>query len=221
MAEKVDVTYKIILLGDSSVGKTCIFQKITKGEVAEKTISTIGLDRRTLNFKIKDTEKAKEGGQEAEKEIERNIEVQLWDSAGQERYRSITKGYFKASQGLLLVYDITKRETFENISEWINSIKDSLGQNDDYLIILIGNKVDLVTKEPERRDVQLNEAEELCKDKGIYWGGECSALDFTIDQFKEMFNKYIEEIYKKVGLGIAKGQIVEKDNNKKKKKSKC
>jgi Ras-related protein Rab-1A len=206
MSEKT--TYKIILIGDSAVGKTCIFKKITTGVFNEKSISTIGMDRRTLNFTIKDSE-----GRDLD------VEVQLWDTAGQERFRTITNNYYKSSQGLLLIYDITKKDTFNNVENWINSIKETLGEEDKYLIVLIGNKVDLAEANPETREVSLDEAEEICKKDDIFWGGECSAKDFSEDKLKEIFTKYTQEIYKKVGVNIVKAGIVNKPD--KPRKSRC
>ena len=206
MSEKI--TYKIILIGDSAVGKTCIFKKITTGVFNERSISTIGMDRRTLNFTIKDNQ-----GKDLE------IEVQLWDTAGQERFRSITNTYYKSSKGLLLIYDITKSDTFNNVENWIRNVKDSLGSEDKYLIVLIGNKLDLVQANNDAREVNSEEAEEICKKDGIYWGGECSAKDFTVEQLKEIFTKYTQEIYKKVGVNTIKAGIVNKPD--KPKKSRC
>ena len=202
------ITYKMIIIGDSAVGKTCIFKKITTGTFSEKSISTIGMDRRTLSFTIKNKE-----GNDLE------IEVQLWDTAGQERFRSITTSYYKSSQGLLLMYDITKRETFDNIENWLQNIKDSIGAEEKYLIVLIGNKVDLTNADPDSRTVTNEEAENLCKQNNIFWGGECSAKDFTEEQLKDIFTNYTQEIYKKVGVNISKGQVVTKPD--KPRKSKC
>jgi small GTP-binding protein len=211
MSANSKITYKIIIIGDSAVGKTCIFKKITSNTFNEKSISTIGMDRRTLFFTIKDSK-----GSDLE------IEVQLWDTAGQERFRSITATYYKSSQGLLLMYDITKRETFSNVENWIENVNDSLGNNNDYLIVLMGNKLDLVKNNEEARDVSEEEAQKLCQDKNIYWGGECSAKDFSEEELKNIFTKYTQEIYKKVGVNIVKGEMVNNNNNdNKKKKSFC
>ena len=170
--------YKMVIIGESAVGKTCIFKKIISGTFIEKSISTIGIDRRTLTFNINTSDGEKE------------IDVQLWDTAGQERFRSITASYYKSSQGLLLMYDITKRDTFETIGNWIDNIKESLGEVNNYLIVLLGNKVDLVNSNPDSREVTLEEAENICKDRNIYWGGECSAKDFTEEQLREIFTKF-------------------------------
>ena len=211
MSDNSKITYKIIIIGDSAVGKTCIFKKITSNTFNEKSISTIGMDRRTLFFTIKDSK-----GSDLE------IEVQLWDTAGQERFRSITTTYYKSSQGLLLMYDITKRETFSNVENWIENVNDSLGNNNDYLIVLMGNKLDLVKDKPEARDVTEEEAQKLCQEKNIFWGGECSAKDFSEEELRNIFTKYTQEIYKKVGVNIVKGEMVTNNNNdNKKKKSFC
>ena len=211
MSDNSKITYKIIIIGDSAVGKTCIFKKITSNTFNEKSISTIGMDRRTLFFTIKDSK-----GSDLE------IEVQLWDTAGQERFRSITATYYKSSQGLLLMYDITKRETFSNVENWIENVNDSLGNNNDYLIVLMGNKLDLVKDKPEARDVTEEEAQKLCQEKNIFWGGECSAKDFSEEELRNIFTKYTQEIYKKIGVNITKGEMVTTNNNdNKKKKSFC
>lgn len=211
-----EIKYKIILLGDSSVGKTCIFKKITTGVYNDKSISTIGMDRRTLNFEIKTNK-------EGEPEKKENCEIQLWDTAGQERFRSITKTYYSSSQGLLFIYDLTKRETFENLDEWIQNVKDSLGNDNSYLIFLIGNKLDLVEESPDKRDVTTEEGENKCKENGIIWGGECSAKSFSEEEFQKLFQKFSELIFQKVGRVTNRGEVVKNNNasQKEKKKLKC
>ena len=212
-SEKV-LKYKIILLGDSSVGKTCIFKRLATGEFNEKNISTIGMDKRTLNFEININK-------DGEPEKKHNCEIQLWDTAGQERFRSITKTYYSSSQGLLFVYDITKRDSFDNLDGWIQNVKDSLGSEDKFIIFLIGNKLDLVDDNPENRKITVEEALNKCSEYGLEWGGECSAKIFTEEQFKIIFKKFSEEIFKKVGFYSNKGEVVNNNINKTKKKSIC
>ena len=211
---KRELKYKIILLGDSSVGKTCIFKKITTGEFNEKNISTIGMDKRSLNLEININK-------EGEPEEKHKCEIQLWDTAGQERFRSITSKYYSVSQGILFIYDITKRETFDNLDEWIKNVRDSLGNENKYKIFLIGNKLDLVENNLGEREIETDEALNKCKENGIEWGGECSAKGFSEEQFKAIFKKFSEEIFKKVGFSINIGQIVNNNPFKKKKKSFC
>ena len=208
---ETDLTYKLILIGDSSVGKTCIFKKINTGEFTEKSISTIGMDRRTLFFDIK----IKENNEE----ITKKCQVHLWDTAGQERFRSVTNSYYKSSQGLILIYDITKRETYDNLDSWIESVKSSLGETNEYMIVLLGNKLDIAEADPKSREVTREEGETKSKENGLFWGGECSAKDFTEEQLKELFTKYTQEIYKKVGEHVSRSgsQVVEKKKSEKKK----
>ena len=119
------------------------------------------------------------------------------------------------------MYDITNKDTFDTIDSWFQSINESLGtEPNNYLVVLLGNKVDLVNNEPDKRQVTTEDAENICKEKGIYWGGECSAKDFTEEQLKEMFTKFTEEMYKKVGANNSKGGAIVKPESKPK-KSKC
>jgi small GTP-binding protein len=213
--ESEAITYKIILIGDSSVGKTCLFKKLTTGKYSEKNISTIGIDRKSFPLKVK----VEENGQE----VEKNFLIQLWDTAGQERFRSITKGYYKDSQGLLLMYDITNRETFDDLDKWITGVKESLGEEENakenkYIIILMGNKVDLASD--GGRKVETSDAEKLCQDNDIIWGGECSAKDSTIEELNEKFQEYTKELFKKIGYSISRSTIAAKSNSNKKEKAK-
>ena len=121
---KAQLTYKMIIIGDSNVGKTSLFKKITSETFDKNIISTIGIDKRTLDITINTPEG------------EKNVEIQLFDTAGEERFRSISISYFRGSNGLLIMYDITKNDTFQNLSDWLENINSSLGNNDDYLVIL-------------------------------------------------------------------------------------
>ena len=216
-SEEADaITYKIMIIGDSSVGKTCLFKKLTTGKYSDKNISTIGIDRKTISLKIKINEN--------DEEVDKNFLIQLWDTAGQERFRSITKGYYKDSQGLLLMYDITNQETFDNVEKWIGNIKDSLGNDDKenenkYIIILLGNKLDLAEK--GGRKVNTEVAEEKCKQFNIIWGGECSAKDSTLEELKEKFEMYTREIYNIIGSSVGRNTIKVANENKKEKPRCC
>ena len=200
------ICYKIVFIGGSNSGKTYLFKKSSSGTFNEKNISTIGMDRKTLTFTI-NTE-----------EGERKIDMQLIDTEGQERYRSITSSYYKSSQGLLFIYDITKKGTFENINKWIEDIKSSLKDENNLLMILIGN-TDLALVNPDCREITSEYAENFCKENNIYWGGEHCLKDITEEQVKEMFKKFALEIYKKVG--IIKEEEYFSKNKHKSKKLKC
>ena len=151
------IYYKIILIGNTQVGKTCFFKKLTKKIFVEKNISTIGIDKAKITKTISVPEDPFDSSS-PEKEIEFTID--FFDTAGQERYRSITSGYYKNSQGLLLLYDITNRKSFEDIENWIKSVVENLGQKEsgskkNYSLILLGNKSDL----EEKRAISKEEAE--------------------------------------------------------------
>ena len=224
--EKINkkISYKIILIGDSLVGKTCLFKKITKGTYSTKNISTIGMDQKSLSKKVIVPE---DPNNESSPEIEKDFSIHLWDTAGQERFRSITAGYFKQSHGLILLYDITNRASFDNLEKWILAVTNVLGQAEQgennkkhYAVILLGNKADL----EDKRKVTYEEAEDVCKQFNIYWGGECSVQEMTKEELDDKFKEIIKEIYRNIGTGEDSGQIVRKlstGQKQKKKKDQC
>ena len=187
--------YKFILLGDSSVGKTSIFKKITTGIFNDKNISTIGMDKRTIRFQGIETQI-----NGVKKKLDFNIV--LFDTAGQERYRSITKTYFTGSDGIILIYDITSKKTFENVEDWIKSITDVISNMDTghYIITLLGNKKDIVEAGLKDREVQEDDAEKLCNEKNIEWGGECSAKTCTTEELKDILIKTWKNYIDKFGI---------------------
>jgi len=121
-----DYVYKILLLGDCNVGKTCFILRYVDEVPDEPHISTIGVDFRTKLFQIN---------------TEEILKVQIWDTAGQDKFKSITKNYFRGANGIILMYDISSKNSFKNIRNWLNQIKDILG--DDACVVLVGNKCDL------------------------------------------------------------------------------
>jgi len=211
------IEYKIVLIGNTSVGKTSLFKKLTTGVFSERNISTIGMDKKTMPLEIevnKDNET-----------IKKNVNISFIDTAGQERFRAITKLYFKESDGILLLYDITNRESFKNVETWVETIHDSLGNhmNSKYLIILIGNKIDLIGVDGKVREVEEDEGKDVCEEKGLVWGGETSVKTIEMDDLKKKFTGYVKLIYDKVGEKVVTKQFVNKITGKKKaeKKSFC
>ena len=208
------IDYKVVLIGNSGVGKTSLFKKITTGQFSEKNISTIGMDKKTLNLEIE----VNQDNQIVKKEVN----VSLVDTAGEERFRSITKNYFKESDGILLLYDVTNKETFKNVEGWIDSIHESLGNhnNSKYLIFLIGNKTDLIGVDDYQRDVQEEEGRTKWEKKSLVWGGETSVKNIELTELKDLFKDYVKKIYDKVGEKIVTKQVTKKmDSYKKKRKS--
>ena len=187
------IEYKFVLLGDSTVGKSSIFDRLAGKKFLEDTIATIGTDKLTLKMdqvkiEIKEETHIK------------NFDITLFDTAGQERYRAITKNYFKDSHGIILIYDITKRSTFEHIEKWLESIKETLSdwKRSGYMIMILGNKVDIAEEDEKKRAVTFEEGQNICINNGIYWGGECSAKTFEVSQIKEIIETFLKQVYTKL-----------------------
>ena len=191
MSESID--YNIILIGNSAVGKTSLFKKIMTGSFSEKNISTIGMDKRTFTI---DAEVDEQG-----KKVTKSFNISLIDTAGEERYKSITKTYFKGADCILLIYDVTNKESYDNVSMWIESIHDSIGNHETskYIIVLIGNKIDLIGVDGKIRAVDENEAKRKCQEYKINWGGECSAKTFSDSDLKNLIKGYVVKMYEKIG----------------------
>ena len=136
----------LFTLGNSAVGKTSFILRYTKNSFSNTYISTIGIDFLAKNILLPNGEKYK---------------ILFYDTAGQEKYRSIAFNLMKGAEGILLMYDVTKRETFESITEWVQSIKEAKGEN--FPVILIGNKCDL----KEEREIDKEEGENEAKKHGF------------------------------------------------------
>ena len=208
------IEYKFILIGNSDVGKTSILRFLTIGEFPEDTISTIGVDKKTIDVSFEVDEN--------NTKIKKDFIISLFDTAGQEKFRAIARNYYKGSDGILLLYDITDRVTFENIEMWIDSITETLGKKADskYVIILIGNKLDLVTEDDGKREVTEEEALDICKKHKMIWGGERSIKSLKFDELNKLFDGYVKDVYNEIGEKQEKKQKSKKID-KYKKKSKC
>jgi small GTP-binding protein len=207
--------YRLILLGETAVGKTCLFKKLTFGDFKEKNVSTIGIDRRTFNIKCNLEDK--EG-----KAFSKEVKINLTDTAGQERYKALTKSYYKSSDAAVILYDITDKKTFENIDDWIKSINSASSHIDKntYTIFLMGTKIDLVDSGQKEREVMEEEAIEKCEENNMEWGGECSNKEFSDEKFKEIFAGFIKIMYKKLGDKKSQQESLKLANYKSKKKKK-
>ncbi|KAI8983733.1 small GTP-binding protein [Pilobolus umbonatus] len=133
-----DYLFKLLLIGDSGVGKSCLLLRFADDSYTESYISTIGVD-----FKIRTIEL--DG---------RTVKLQIWDTAGQERFRTITSSYYRGAHGIIIVYDVTNHDSFNNIKQWMGEVTRYASENVNRL--LIGNKSDLTSK----RKVEYEEAKE-------------------------------------------------------------
>lgn len=151
-----DFLFKLLLIGDSGVGKSCLLLRFADDTYTESYISTIGVD-----FKIRTIEL--DG---------KTVKLQIWDTAGQERFRTITSSYYRGAHGIIIVYDITDRESFDNVKQWLSEIDRYACENVNKL--LVGNKCDMDTK----RQVEYEEAKAFAEERGIPFL-ETSAKDAT------------------------------------------
>ncbi len=211
MVDKKDYNYlyKILILGDSFVGKTNMLKRFLHDEFDLNTKETVGVEFGSKNFVM-----------ENKKDI---VKAQIWDTAGQERYRSVTKAYYKGGKGALLVYDITRKTTFQNIDDWINDLRNN--GDKDMMIILIGNKSDL----EEKRQVSKEQAQTKAEQYNIAFL-ETSAK--SGDNINKAFTELVEQVYNVnmnnsqsdslIGINNEDGvNLVNKDEEKSKKKGCC
>lgn len=145
MNPEYDYLFKLLLIGDSGVGKSCLLLRFADDTYTESYISTIGVD-----FKIRTIEL--DG---------KTIKLQIWDTAGQERFRTITSSYYRGAHGIIVVYDITDQESFNNVKQWLQEIDRYACENVNKL--LVGNKCDLTAK----RAVETAAAKEYADQLGI------------------------------------------------------
>ena len=169
-----DLLYKIIIIGDTCVGKSNILSRYLKNEFKEDSKSTVGVELGTKFLKIKGT----------------GAKIQLWDTAGQERYRSITSSYFKGSHGCFIVYDITSEISFDNVEKWYEQAQKEAGK--DISVILVGNKCDL---ENERK-VPKEKGEDKAKSFRCPFFETSALSKINID---DIFNEMVNNIYDRTG----------------------
>ena len=167
-----DMIFKIVLIGDTSVGKTNILSKYLSNEFDPDSKATVGVEFGTKDFKIGNN----------------IVKVQIWDTAGQERYRSITNAYYKGAKGSLLVYDITNPKTFESLDKWLSDLKTNAEEK--ISIVLIGNKTDL----EDQRKITTEQGKEKAEFYNLTFM-ETSALNGN--NIQEAFNELIMDVYKK------------------------
>ena len=140
-----DLIFKVVIVGDSGVGKTNLISRYLKNQFKQDSKATVGVEfgEKTLTFN------------------NLKIKAQIWDTAGQERFRAITNMYYKGSKGALIVFDLTSKATFINAEKWLNEIRKTADPNIN--LILIGNKSDL----KDKREIKVEEGEEKDKEFGI------------------------------------------------------
>ncbi|XP_031721613.1 ras-related protein Rab-19-like [Anarrhichthys ocellatus] len=176
--DSFDFLFKIILIGESNVGKTCLVQNFKSGLFSERQQNTIGVDFtvRTVDIDGK------------------RVKMQVWDTAGQERFRTITQSYYRSAHGAIIAYDITRRPTFESMAHWMKEVE--LYGASNVVLVLIGNKCDL----EQERQVPFEEACNLAEEKNILAALETSAKESQ--NVEEAFIMMARELMSRNGLNV-------------------
>ena len=170
--DSYEIMVKVVLVGDSGVGKTNIMSKYLKNQFREDSKATVGVEFGSKQFTVENHQ----------------IKAQIWDTAGQERYKAITSAYYKGAKGAFVVYDITRKNTFETVNKWVSDI--SAAADKKITLILIGNKNDL----EDQRQVTKEMGEEKAKELGLAFMETSACSGENLDK---AFQLIINEIYKK------------------------
>ncbi|MCJ1474971.1 hypothetical protein MMC13_003631 [Lambiella insularis] len=175
--DEYDFLFKVVLIGDSGVGKSNLLSRFTRNEFNLDSKSTIGVEFATRSIQVD----------------AKTIKAQIWDTAGQERYRAITSAYYRGAVGALLVYDISKHQTYENVTRWLKELRDHADAN--IVIMLVGNKSDL----RHLRAVPTEEAKQFASENNLSFI-ETSALDAS--NVELAFQNILTEIYRIVSAKV-------------------
>ena len=180
-SEGVDIVYKFLLLGESTVGKTSIIIRYIENTFNDSNTSTCGVD---VKHKYVSCDNNK-------------IRLDIWDTAGQERFRGLAKNYFRGAHGFILVYDITNKESFIKLKGWIKDAKEKINKEDSYKIMVVGNKKDCEND----RAVEYNTLKQFGEDNKVIFS-EVSAK--TGEGIDKLFNDFVHELLKYRNIGIYK-----------------
>jgi small GTP-binding protein len=175
--DKTDHVFKILTIGESGVGKTCLLIRYTENKFQKNYLTTIGIDFKSKNIMLKG----------------KSVKLKIWDTAGQERFRNITQQYYKGADGIVLVFDVTDSTTFEKISDWMKQIS-AFTQPDKIGIVLLGNKIDM-----EPRQVKHEQGVEIAKKYGVQYFETSAHTNYNVE---ESFQHLAEEIMKKKGIDV-------------------
>jgi Ras-related protein Rab-8A len=190
--------YKILLLGDCAVGKSCLLLRYCDDSFQEAHLTTIGLDFRLKTINLNDN---------------RKVKIQIWDTAGEDRFRSITRNYYKGAKGILLIFDVTDKETFTHVRDWIERIHEESPEG--ITICLVGNKIDM----NESRVISNEEGKKIADEFKIPYFETSAKSNIGVEEVftylvKEVDTIYMNEHKEEVGR---KTVLNQKTKNKKKK----
>ena len=202
-----EILIKLVILGDTAVGKSNFLYRFVDGEFNPVHVATVGFDFKSRIWEMPKSKK--------------RVKFQIWDTAGQEKYKAITGAYYKGSKGAFVVYDITRKETFASVERWVNDLKST--SDPKLTIILIGNKNDM----EDQRQVTKEQGEEKAKSFGCAFL-ETSAL--SGDNLDKAFTLMVKEIFEKFNSestgeeeddSVKKGEDIKLEKTTENKKKSC
>ena len=182
-----DEKCQLMLMGDSMVGKTSLLYRYQENKFMTNYLATVGIDFFTKEEIIN----------------EKKVRIKIWDTAGQERFKSLTQAFSRNADGIILVFDVTNRESFTNLKFWIACINSNLGENNDLKKIIIGNKIDL------EEEVNRNEAESFAKENN------CEYYETSAKENKginEAIRHLVEKLITVKGADNSKGRLSNKES---------
>lgn len=185
----LDHVVKLLLIGDSGTGKTSLLLQFTDNKFDQNTLATIGVDFRVKIMTIEDPT-ADYSNSNDKNTNTKTIKATVWDTAGQERYRTLTSSYYKGAHGIILVYDVNRRDTFDGLKLWLEEVDQyTAGASlNDVIKVLAGNKIDI-----KKDQVTLEEAEKFASENGMLSFRTSAKTKEGIDNvFTELLNKIIE-----------------------------
>lgn len=186
-----DLLFKLIIVGESGTGKSCLLHTFVHNAFRSRVQHTVGVEFASKLIPL--TLTSRRGGSSAKTKI---IKLQMWDTAGQERFRAVTRSYFRGAAGALLVYDITRRSTFDHLDRWLSSIRELASPH--AVIVLVGNKLDQDAR--DRRQVPFLEAAEWADQQGLLFL-ETSAL--SGENVETPFTYAAHAILHQIDTGVA------------------
>lgn len=178
MNQEYDYLFKLLLIGDSGVGKSCLLLRFADDAFSECYISTIGVDFKIRTVKVGD----------------KTVKLQIWDTAGQERFKTLTTAYYRSAHGVILVYDVNDKDSFAHLEQWLGEIRKNARETIN--ILLVGNKCDIIG----RREVEYEVAKRFAEDLQMSFI-ETSAKDCT--NVHKVFHTMAEELKVKLGSPIS------------------
>ncbi|KZZ96854.1 Small GTPase superfamily, Rab type [Moelleriella libera RCEF 2490] len=202
-----DYIAKLVCIGDSGCGKSSLTIRLCEGRFSPHHDVTIGVEfgsrlvpvgpPHTKPPVFPSPDGLPEPPRDTSKTPQKHMKLSLWDTAGQETYKSVTRSYFRGASGALLVFDLSRKQTFQHVTDWLNDLRQIA--EPDIVVVLVGNKADLTQQEENKREVTSQEAEEWARRNGVLEYVETSAK--SGENVESAFMRVAERIYQNIQAG--------------------